>query len=235
VARHRLDWNARARDAWVAREASALAPGSRVLDLGAGGCPYRHLFAHCRYVSQDATPLTADQVAEGAYGDIDHRCDATAVPEPAASFDAILCTEVLEHVIDPAAVMREAARLLRPGGVLLVTAPLGSGLHQEPFHFYGGYTPHWYRRVLGDAGFDPIDVTANGGSFRHFAQWCVQIISLTRPRALGGGVRGVLASIVALPLLALLLAPAAGIALLLDPLDTRRAFTTGYHVRAVRR
>lgn len=235
MARHVLDWNARARDTWVAREAAALAPESRVLDLGAGGCPYRGLFTHCRYVSQDATPLDADQVAEGAYGAIDLRCDATSIPEPAGSFDAILCTEVLEHVIDPIAVMREAARLLRPGGVLLVTAPLGSGLHQEPYHFYGGYTPHWYRRVLGEAGFDPISVTANGGSFRHFAQWCVQIISMARPRELGGRVRGVLASIVALPLLVLLLAPAAAIALLLDRLDTRRAFTTGYHVRAVRR
>lgn len=233
--RHWLDGNARRRDAWVATEAARLTPGSRVLDLGAGSCPYRTLFAHCRYVSQDATPLQPEQLAGGAYGAIDLRCDATAVPEPNASFDAILNTEMLEHVIEPIAVVREMARLLRPGGSLLLTAPLGSGLHQEPYHFYGGYTPHWYRRVLGDAGFDAIEITANGGSFRHFAQWCVQIIMLARPRALGGGLRGLLVSTFALPLLLLLLLPAALVALALDPLDQHRAFTVGYFVKARRR
>lgn len=232
--RHALDWNARGRDAWVAMEAARLAPGSRVLDLGAGSCPYRPLFAHCRYLSQDATPLEPAQLAGGAYGDIDHRCDATGVPEPDGSFDAILCTEMLEHVVEPIAVAREMARLLRPGGTLLLTAPLGSGLHQEPYHFYGGYTPHWYRRVLGEVGFDTIEVTSNGGSFRHFAQWCVQMLLLARPRSLGGGLRGALASIIALPVLALLLVPAACVALLLDPLERHRAFTVGYFVRARR-
>jgi len=232
--RHRLDWNARRRDRWIASQAAALAPESRVLDIGAGSCPYRSLFARGRYVTQDAAPLADAQLAGGAYGAIDHRCDAAAIPEPDGSFDAILCTEVLEHVPDPASVMREAARLLRPGGTLLVTAPLGSGLHQEPFHFYGGYTPHWYRRELHDAGFDSIEIEANGGSFAHFAQWCVQIVLLTRPSALGGGVRGWLASVAALPPLAVLLAPAALIALALDPLDRRQAFTVGYFVRARR-
>jgi len=235
MARRWVNWNARARDAWVAEHARSLAKGSRVLDIGAGGCPYRACFAHCAYITQDATPLSDRQLSEGGYGAIDHRCDATSIPEPSASFNAILCTEVLEHVIDPAAVMKEAARLLRPGGVLLVTAPLGSGLHQQPVHYYGGFTPHWYERVLGDNGFEAISITANGGSFRHFAQWCVQVLLLARPRALGRGALGVLIAIVLLPLLALLLLPAALLALLIDPLDRERAFTVGYHVRATRR
>lgn len=167
------NWNQRQRDAWVAAQAKAIAPNSRVLDVGAGGCPYKPLFAHCRYVSQDAKPLEADQVRQGGYGAIDLVCDATAIPVAAGSFDVVLCTEVLEHVPDPAAVVREIGRVLRPGGIALVTAPLGSGLHQKPQHFHGGYTPWWYERFLGEAGFDAIDVQPNDGSFSHFAQWCL--------------------------------------------------------------
>ena len=41
------------RDAWVADMAKSLPAGTRILDVGAGPCPYRDLFAHCRYESQD--------------------------------------------------------------------------------------------------------------------------------------------------------------------------------------
>lgn len=75
-----------------------------------------------------------------------------------ASFDVVLCTEVLEHEPEPIRAVHEFARIVRPGGKLLLTAPLGSGLHQDPFHFYGGYTPYWYRRFLTEAGFDNIEV-----------------------------------------------------------------------------
>jgi len=42
-----LNYNVVERDAWVARQAGALPAGSRVLDAGAGSCPYRALFSHC--------------------------------------------------------------------------------------------------------------------------------------------------------------------------------------------
>jgi len=229
-----LNWNARARDAWVRTQAARIAPGSCVLDIGAGGCPYRDAFAHCTYLTQDAALLQDDALAEGGYGAIDLRCDAIAIPLPDGACDAILCTEVLEHVPEPARVVAEAARLLRPDGTLLLTAPLGSGLHQEPHHYYGGYTPHWYRMVLGNCGFHDIRIQSNGGSLRHFAQWCLQMpLSLACDNVAQGPthrVLGVLAGAALLPFVT----PAALIALIADPLDTRRQFTCGYHVIATR-
>lgn len=45
------------------------------------------------------------------------------------TFDAILCTEVLEHVVDPFAAVRELERTLKVGGFLLVTSPLNARIH----------------------------------------------------------------------------------------------------------
>lgn len=172
--RSTLDFNQRTRDAWVARLAASLPAGSRVLDVGAGACPYRPLFAHCAYFSHDfcqyAGTATGLMRERWEYGTIDYISDIVAIPASDASFDAILCTEVLEHVPEPIAALREMARIVRPGGRLFLSAPLGSGLHQQPHHYYGGYTPHFYRRILGELGLTIDAITPNGGFYRHLLQ-----------------------------------------------------------------
>ena len=178
--RERLDtaplvgFNQSNRDAWVADVARRQPAGTRILDLGAGTCPYRALFAHCRYETQDFAQYEGTREGlmrdQWRYGEIDYVSDVADVPVDDASFDAVLCTEVLEHVPDPPAVLNEAARIVRPGGRLYVSAPLGSGLHQEPYHFYGGFTPHFYNRFLGEAGFRVDSISPNAGFFRHLMQ-----------------------------------------------------------------
>lgn len=177
-----LNFNQVERDAWVKRHAASLHPGCRVLDLGAGGCPYRNWFSHCVYQSQDFVALKPEQLRDySGYGKIDYVCDATAIPVQDHSFDVVLCTEVLEHVPDPAGVVREIGRILRPGGKLLLTAPLGSGLHQQPYHFYGGYTPYWYQKFLAEAGFSEIQIEANGGFFKHYGQESIRFGKMLAP------------------------------------------------------
>lgn len=169
-----VSFNQANRDAWVADVARRQPAGTRILDLGAGTCPYRALFSHCEYQTQDFTQYagTSDGLMRDSwkYGDIDYVSDVVDVPVESASFDAILCTEVLEHVPYPAAVLSEAGRIVRPGGRLYVSAPLGSGLHQQPYHFYGGFTPHFYERFLAEAGFEIDSISPNGGFFRHLLQ-----------------------------------------------------------------
>lgn len=211
-----------------------IVPGSRVLDVGAGSCPYRPLFAHCEYQTQDFTQLKEDQLRNGAYGQIDYVCDATSIPVDDGSFDAILCTEMLEHVPDPVRVIGEFHRILRPGGRLMLTAPLGSGIHQAPHHYYGGFTPFWYRRFLAEAGFSAIHVEPNAGFFKLFSQESLRFLSLSMPfRRLPW-----MASIPWAPLWLLML-PWLGVVIpllagFLDRFDREKAFTVGYHVSAQR-
>lgn len=223
------------RDRWIGAQAARVPAGSRVLDVGAGSAPYRKAFAHCEYLTQDFTQLQPDQLRHGGYAAIDYVCEAAAIPVPDASFDAILCTEMLEHVPEPIRVVRELGRILKPEGRLILTAPLGSGIHQEPFHFYGGYTPYWYQRFLAEAGFDWIQIESNAGSLRFFGQESIRFLRSTRPFAL----RMPLAAELLWAPLWLLAIPVLGIAIpaacaILDRFDRDKRFTVGYHVTARR-
>jgi len=230
-----FNFNVVERDAWVARQAESLPAGSCILDAGAGSCPYRSLFAHCDYKAQDFTSLQGEQLSGGEYGTIDYVCDIAAIPVEDATFDAVLCSEVIEHVPDPVAVMAEFGRIIKPGGRLILTAPLGSGIHQEPYHFYGGYTPFWYEKVLSEKGFTDISVQANGGSLKAFAQEALRFVHMTMPFS---GILPFFISLLWFPFWLLLLPILAGLipvaAHLLDRFDTEQHFSVGYFITAVK-
>lgn len=173
------DFNQRNRDRWVQQKAISIPSGSRVLDVGAGTCPYRPLFAHCEYRSQDFKKYQGEKLGgTNEYGQIDYESDISDIPVPDRSFDVILCTEVLEHISFPFEAVREMVRILKPGGRLLLTAPLGSGLHQLPYHFYGGFTPEWYKYAADLHRLTIVEITPNGGFFKLLAQECTRVGSL---------------------------------------------------------
>ncbi len=87
-------------------------------------------------------------------------CDAASVPLPDGSADCIVCTEVLEHVPDAAACVREAIRLLRPGGVFIASVPFFYPIHADP-HDYCRFTAEGLRRL--HAGFAVASVASMGG------------------------------------------------------------------------
>ena len=113
--------NSSARDRWLEQTLRSIPKDSWILDAGAGTQQYRRFCGHLNYVSQDFGEYnglgdhTGLQTNEFEYGELDIISDIASIPEPDASFDAIMCVEVLEHVPDPALALGEFARLLRGG------------------------------------------------------------------------------------------------------------------------
>jgi ubiquinone/menaquinone biosynthesis C-methylase UbiE len=225
-------FNQTQRNRWVEAKAAEICFGARVLDVGAGSCPYRELFKQCDYKTHDFGGLSKDQRAgEKGYGQIDYKSDILSIPVPDRSFDIILCTEVLEHVPEPINALFEFSRILKPGGRLILTAPLGSGLHQEPYHFYGGFTPYWYRKFLTQAGFHSIIIESNGGFFKHYGQESIRYLLMLAPWRCLRNVFLFPLWLISLPWLALF-APLIGF--WGDGMDNNQDFTVGYHVTALR-
>jgi SAM-dependent methyltransferase len=147
---------------FVSQIADSLPFGARVLDVGAGDAPYRELFDHCEYRTSDwGNSLHAL--------DVDMIASADALPVEDACLDAVLLTQVLEHVPDPAAVLGEAARVLRPGGTVAVTVPFVWELHELPFDFWR-YTPASLSQLLEGAGFVDVAVAPRSDCFTTVAQ-----------------------------------------------------------------
>jgi len=149
---------------FVRGAAKALPAGARVADIGAGDSPYRELFSHCDYVAVE----WEESVHAGA-ASADVISSAERIDLPSESFDAALLTQVLEHVPDPRAVLREVHRILCPEGALYVTVPLIWELHELP-HDYYRYTPQSLRLLLEAAGFAGVKVEARNDCFSTLAQ-----------------------------------------------------------------
>jgi SAM-dependent methyltransferase len=88
--------------------------------------------------------------------------DLKQLPFDEASFDAVFCAQVLEHEREPAAVVAELYRVLRPAGTLLLTAPHLSRLHDLP-HDYYRFTGEGLRALAAAAGFAVGNIVPAGG------------------------------------------------------------------------
>jgi ubiquinone/menaquinone biosynthesis C-methylase UbiE len=166
-----VNFNEIQRDRWINEKSRCIATGSIILDIGAGTCPYKDLFRHCSYFALDFVKYKGiKRNGRSHYGKINVISDILHIPVKNDSVDVVLCTEVLEHVFDPISAIKEMARVLKTNGTILLTAPLGSGLHQLPYHFYGGFTPEWYKRCFDLNKLCAKSITPNGGFFKHLAQ-----------------------------------------------------------------
>lgn len=212
-------------DRFMAQEATRLARRSRVLDLGGHRVGKRGEFDIERYDLEVVyANLTADKKPH-------IQADAALLPLATGSFDVVVCAELLEHVPDPRRVVAEAARVIRPGGKLVLTAPFLYPIHADPFD-YGRYTRTFWLQLLAETGFTQIEITAQG----YFFSVLVCFVKLAANQTQRGGMPSRLLRAAATGLLA----PLQAAALRLDrgPAVRRqpflRAFTTGFGVVAIR-
>ena len=136
----------------------------RLLDIGCGTKPWRDVFApHI----DEHVGIDHEQTLHGL-GSIDLISDAYDVPLPDGEADAILLTEVLEHLERPGDALAECRRLLRPGGHLIATTPFSWPLHEEPRDFFR-YSPHGLRHLSEEAGLEVVELRALSGAWTTIA------------------------------------------------------------------
>lgn len=141
--------------------AATLDRDSRVLDAGAGEGQYAGHFTSHRYVGVDLG--VGD--AQWDYRRLHAVADLRALPFPDGAFDGALNVVTLEHVTDPQAVVAELARVLAPGGRLLLIVPHEWEVHQHP-HDYFRYTKFGCRLLVERAGLTIDSILPVGGYFR---------------------------------------------------------------------
>ncbi len=154
VARHVRFFSYRWRLYAAAEQALAGFHG-RVLDIGAGQQPFRpYLPSDARYTALEIVPIPGNDVI----------ASVLALPFANGAFDAVICTEVLEHVPEPGHALAEIHRVLRDGGQVYITVPMTWGHHYVP-HDYYRYTRYGLTYLLEKGGFRVVRVYQIGGLF----------------------------------------------------------------------
>jgi SAM-dependent methyltransferase len=154
-----------------------------VLDVGCGERPYADLFQKTQYIGLNYSTVAASPDIVG---------DAQALPLKNDSFDIVFSTQVIEHVPEPKILVSEALRVLKPGGIFVLTGPFYWPLHEEPYDFYR-FTKYGFKHLLITSGFDFKSIRGDAKSLTQAAvavieclpRWLifmVPIINLIAPK-----------------------------------------------------
>lgn len=131
----------------------------RTLDVGCGYQPYRSLLLS---PPSQVTDYIGLDLPDNIYQAPEVAWDGQRIPLEDGSVDSVLLTEVLEHCPTPESVLREIARVLKPGGFMFLTVPFIWPIHTVPRDEFR-YTPFALRRLLEGAGFAHPMIEATGG------------------------------------------------------------------------
>lgn len=214
-----LDYHQWALLSFVKAQARSIPSSKNILDVGAGELKYKEYFAHCKYVSNDLGVGSS----QWYFDQIDIKSTIYKIPVETASYDYVLCTQVLEHLEFPELAYEEMSRILKPGGKLIVTVPLGQGEHQTPHDFYR-YTQYALRGLGKRHGLRMTFIQPQGGIFINLEYMLWQTIGLFIPLSVSPLIR--------YPVF-LILTPlkfVSGIIfIMLDVLDRKKTYTLNYN------
>lgn len=128
---------------------------SVVVDVGAGRAPYKKLIQHDRYIGIDIED-------RGGVSDIIIADINNGIPLDDNSADLVLCMEVLEHTKNPELIVQELYRVVRPGGQVLLSAPMAWPLHEVPNDFFR-FTCFGFEHLFKTAGFTNLKIEGSNG------------------------------------------------------------------------
>ncbi|MEN9935357.1 MAG: hypothetical protein RLZZ387_1936 [Chloroflexota bacterium] len=128
-----------------------------MLDIGCGRRQYQPIFEQKvdRYIGVD-WPVSLEHATP------DTVADALHLPLPHSIADTVLATELMEHLPEPHLFLAEVARVLKPGGIFILSVPFLEPLHEEPRDFFR-FTPYSLRILLEQHGFTVEQIWRRGG------------------------------------------------------------------------
>ncbi len=171
---------------WVEKTLKIIPKGFRILSAGAGEQQFKKFCLHLDYISQDFAKYNGKGNNKGLQTknwnnkNIDIISDIIKIPEPDKSFDAIMCTEVFEHLSEPILALKEFSRLIMIEGYLIITTPFCSLISQSPYHFHTGHNRYFCETHLNKYGFKILEIKPNGNYFEYIAQEFRRIPSVSK-------------------------------------------------------
>lgn len=147
----------------------------KILDVGCGNKPYESLFNTTKenYVGCD--------VVQSSEKKVDVICKATAISFEENSFDTAFSTQVMEHVDNSDLMMSECNRVLKPGGIFILSVPLCWELHEEPYDFFR-FTKYGLKKLCDRNNFEVLEIIPNGGKWAAIMQMNINMVYSTFKR-----------------------------------------------------
>jgi hypothetical protein len=144
--------------------------GQVIFDIGAGLSPYKQACVEngWKYYSHDFGKYNPNsenhpglQSDTWDYPQHDFICDILDIPLNKFS-DLVICTEVFEHIPNPIAALNKLSNISKDNGLVLVTVPFASLMHQAPYWFQSGLSPYWFEYWAKIAGIEILEMIVYG-------------------------------------------------------------------------
>ncbi|HEU0063959.1 MAG TPA: methyltransferase domain-containing protein, partial [Flavisolibacter sp.] len=140
---------------------------------GCGNKPYLTFFQGL------VTEYTGCDIIQSSKNVVDFLCPATELCFGDNTFDTVFSTQVMEHVADHNAMIKEAYRVLKPGGTIILTVPFCWELHEEPYDFYR-FSKYGLKDLFEKHGFKVPLIKSNGGKWAAIFQLWINVLFSTR-------------------------------------------------------
>jgi len=146
----------------------------KLLDFGCGRKPFENLFFVTEYIGVDIEQTGHDHKNSR----VDIYYDGKHIPFTNETFDAVFCSEVLEHIFNPDEILTELNRVMKTNAKILITVPFCWNEHETPFDF-ARYSSFGIKHLLEKNGFKIIAHKKSGNFARvNFQNWALYFFEL---------------------------------------------------------